>query len=141
VQIARPNELGALYMMRSKDHSQQEAMLLVQQAKTAVWTTSPVLAKEPGQSLDQRGSDPNGRLAQPTTDSASSARGPQHATPKPSHPLRRLARRRDRRDAHPRHRLDDRPRPRRRRNALAAGHEVIVHARNEQRGERTRPVA
>jgi hypothetical protein len=38
MEIARPNELGALYMMRSKDRSQQEAMMLVQQAKTAVWT-------------------------------------------------------------------------------------------------------
>lgn len=38
MQIARPNELGALYMMRTKDRTQQEAMMLVQQAKTAVWT-------------------------------------------------------------------------------------------------------
>ena len=37
MEIAKPHELGALYMMRSKDRPQQEAMMLVQSAKTAVW--------------------------------------------------------------------------------------------------------
>src|SRR3954447_13355362 len=35
---ATPRELGALYMMRDRHRSQQEAMMLVQAAKTAVWT-------------------------------------------------------------------------------------------------------
>lgn len=44
MEVARPNELGALYMMRSKDPAQREAMMLVQSAKTAVWTRRAVFA-------------------------------------------------------------------------------------------------
>jgi hypothetical protein len=44
MEIAKPHELGALYMMRSKDREQQEAMVLVQSAKTMVWTRRAVVA-------------------------------------------------------------------------------------------------
>ena len=43
MEVARPNELGAIYMMR-KDPAQREAMMLVQSAKTAVWTRRAVFA-------------------------------------------------------------------------------------------------
>ena len=44
MEIARPHELAALYMMRSGDEAQKEAMMLVQEAKTAVWTRRAVFA-------------------------------------------------------------------------------------------------
>jgi len=41
MEVARPNELGAIYMMR-QDPVQREAMMVVQEAKTAVWTRRAV---------------------------------------------------------------------------------------------------
>lgn len=42
--VARPHELGALMMMRQGDKSQTDAMMLVQSAKTAIWTRRAVVA-------------------------------------------------------------------------------------------------
>jgi len=44
MEVARPREVAALYMMRSKDKSQQEAMQLIQEARTAMWTRRAVFA-------------------------------------------------------------------------------------------------
>ena len=42
--VARPHLLGAFMMMRQGDKSQTDAMMLVQSAKTAIWTRRAVVA-------------------------------------------------------------------------------------------------
>jgi hypothetical protein len=42
--VARPRDIAILYMLRSNDPKQQEAMQLMQEAKTALWTRRAVIA-------------------------------------------------------------------------------------------------
>ena len=42
--VARPKDIAILYMLRTKDKTQQEAMQLLQEAKTAEWTRRAVVA-------------------------------------------------------------------------------------------------